>query len=155
MLILRYGFQIMCWLSRPILLLMTATMPGTEPTGPPKCRSAEWSMDWACSLETNLLRAVITNVWITSRDLFDCRLAWWNTIESGVVRRAHFKWLRSQGKVRLTALLQEWFNSMKCSSICVVVKNMLHDIKINLSIVFNNIWDTWTHNLIYEVQCTY
>ena len=31
-----------------------------------------------------------------------------------------------------------------------VVKDLLHDIKINLNIVFSNIWSTWTHNLINQ-----
>ena len=37
----------------------------------------------------------------------------------------------------------------------VVVKDVLHDIIMNLNIVFSNIWETWTHNPIYQVQSTY
>ena len=36
-----YRFQIMCRLSRPILLRVTTTMRRTELTGPPECRSSE------------------------------------------------------------------------------------------------------------------
>ena len=31
--------------SRPILFQLTATIRGTEPSGPPEGRSAEWNMD--------------------------------------------------------------------------------------------------------------
>ena len=96
----------MCRLFRPILLRMTTTMRGTEPTGPPEYRLVEWSTDWGFFSETNLLRVVTTNVWIALSDLFECRLAWWSTIESDVVRRAHFKWLRSHCEVQLASLLQ-------------------------------------------------
>ena len=92
----RYRFQIMCKLSRQILLLVIATMRGTEPTGPLECRLAEWSKDWSCSLEPNLLRVVTTSEWIASNDLFDFHLAWWSMIEAIFVTRAHFEWLQSR-----------------------------------------------------------
>ena len=96
----------MCRLSRPILLRMTTTMRGTDPTGPPECCSVAWSTNWGCSLETNMLRVVTTSGWIASRDLFECCLAGWSTIESNVAKRAHLEWLRSQGKVHPAGLLQ-------------------------------------------------
>ena len=34
----------------------------------------------------------------------------------------------------------------------VVVKDMLQDTKMNLNIVFGNIWETGTHNHRYQVQ---
>ena len=69
----------------PILLRVTATMRGTETIGPPECRLAEWSTDWGCSLEPNLLQAVMMNVWMASSDLFDCRLTCWSTIEVDLI----------------------------------------------------------------------
>ena len=90
-------------------------MRGTDPTGPPECRSTEWSTDWGCSLEPNLLREVKTSSWIASRDLFKCCLAGWSTIESVVARKTHFKWLQSQGEVQPTSLLQQWFNTVRCT----------------------------------------
>ena len=81
------NFRIMCWLSRPILLRMIATMRGTDPTGPPECRWAEWSTNWGCSMETNLLRVVTTSGWIASHDLFECCLTGWSTIELDFLTR--------------------------------------------------------------------
>ena len=121
----RYRFQIKYRLSRTILLWMTATMRGTDPAGPPECRSTEWSTDWGCFLETNLLRVVTTSEWITSSDLFKCHVAEWSMIESDVTKRAHFKWLQSQGEVQLTSLLQQWFNTVRCSSMNVFLFSVL------------------------------
>ena len=123
-------FQIMCRLSRPILLRMNATMGGMEPTGPPEYFPAEWSTNWGCFPKNNMLRAVTTNVWIASSDLFECRLAWWSTIELDVVRRAHIKWLQSQGEVHPSSLLQQWFNTMKCNSMNVFLFSVLKKKKI-------------------------
>ena len=113
----RYRFQIMCRLSRPILLRLAATMRGTEPTCPPECHSTEWSTDWGCSLASNLLWVVTTSGWIASNDLFDCCVACWSTIKADFVTRTHFEWLQSQGKVQPTSLLQQWFNSVLGASL--------------------------------------
>ena len=123
--ILRYRFQIMCRLSRPILLRLAATMRGTEPTCPPECHSTEWSTDWGCSLASNLLWVVRTSGWIASNDLFDCCVACWSTIKADFVTRTHFEWLQSQGKVQPTSLLQQWFNTMKYSSMNVFLFSVL------------------------------
>ena len=121
----RYRFQIMSRLSRLILLQVTAMIRGTELTGPPEYRSTEWSTDWGCFLETNLLRVVTTSEWITSSDLFKCHVAEWSMIESDVTKRAHFKWLQSQGEVQLTSLLQQWFNTVRCISMNVFLFSVL------------------------------
>ena len=92
-----FKILIVCRLFRPILLRMTTTMRGMDPTGPPECRPVECSKNWGCSLETNLLRVVTTSGWIASRDLFECRLTQWSTIKSGVAQGAHLEWLQSEG----------------------------------------------------------
>ena len=84
-----YRFQIMCWLSRPILLRMAAMLRGTDATGPPECRSTGWSTDWGCSLQPNLLRVVTTSGWIALNDRFDCRLAYWSTIQADFMTRTY------------------------------------------------------------------
>ena len=93
-------------LSRPILLRMATTMRGTDPTGPLECRSAEWSPNLGCCLETNLLQVATTSGWIASRDLFECRLTGWSTIKSDFLTRAHFKWLQSHVEIQPTSLIQ-------------------------------------------------
>ena len=78
-----------------ILLRVTTMMRGTDLVGPPVCRLAEWSTDWGCSLQPNLLRVVTTSEWIVLIDLFDFRLSCWSKIEVDFVTRTHFKWSRS------------------------------------------------------------
>ena len=125
----RYRFQIMCRLSRPILLQMTATMSGTDPTGLPECRSAELSTDWGCFLETNLLWVVTTSGWIASSDLLECRLPGWSTIESDVAKRSRLEELQSQGEVQPTGLLPQWLNTVGCNSMNVFLFSILQSKK--------------------------
>ena len=159
----------MCWLSRPILLRWTATMRGTESTSSPECRSAEWSTNWGCFLEPNLLRVVMTNVWIAWSDLFECRLAWWSTMQLDVIRRAHFEWLRSQGEIRLTSLLQQWFSSVKCNPVCIFLFSVLQEKQIknvvcelmaasnelkNLALIPNVVdAEAWTTSMLKNDEC--
>ena len=74
-----------------------------------------------------MLRVVTTSGWIASRDLFECRLARWSTIESDVAQRAHFEYLQSQGDVQPSSLLLQWFNTARCSFVCVFLLSFLQE----------------------------
>ena len=127
----RYRFQIMCRLSRPIQPRVTATMRGTKRTGPPKCRSVEWkhglglfpgaqsatsgyderlnSVEWPIRLSSNTLK----HNW--------GGFSWRGLTLSGYDHRAKYNRL---------ACFNQWFNSVKCSSVCIFLFSVLQEKQI-------------------------
>ena len=93
--------------------------------------------DCACFCAFLLHRAIFLAAWVVRSR------SWYAST------RVVFKSGNSMSREGLFAC---FFRPIFCSA---VVKDLLHDIKINFNMVLSNIWETWAHNLTHQGRSIY